>query len=60
MNEVSYANHESGDGYLKVEFMNENGVELARNFNSEYKARNFVNKLKHSKRCTLISYPLFK
>lgn len=29
-------------------------------FASEYQARRFVNKLKHSKRCRLISCPLFR
>ncbi len=33
---------------------------VSRRFTSEYLARKFVNKLKHSKRCRLVSYPLFK
>lgn len=36
------------------------GQTLIRSFESEPMAYNFVNKLKRSKRCILISYPLFK
>lgn len=36
------------------------GAILTRSFDSEYMARKFVNKLRHSKKCALLSYPLFK
>lgn len=41
-----------------VVFQNEKGVRLTREFDSPYLAARFVNKLRHSKRCTLISYPI--
>jgi len=47
--------------YYNVRFIiNATGVKLTKSFESPYNARQFVNKLKHSKRCTLVSYPLFK
>ena len=47
--------------YYNVSFIiNATGVKLTKSFESPYNARQFVNKLKHSKRCTLVSYPLFK
>lgn len=45
---------------MKVTFINERGNHVTKTFDSEYLCRNFVNKLKHSKRCVLVSYPLFK
>lgn len=43
---------------LKVEFMViATGVVKERNFDSYRECRNFVLKLKHSKKCQLISYP---
>lgn len=33
---------------------------LVKSFDSDYLARKFVNKLKHSKRCVLLSHPIFK
>ena len=44
---------------LEVVFLNERKVRVVKTFISYYACRLFVNKLKHSKRCTLISYPLF-
>lgn len=35
-------------------------VRLTKSFESEFMARKFVNKLKHSKECFLISCPIFK
>lgn len=35
------------------------GERVSRVFTSEYECRIFVNKLRHSKKCQLISYPLF-
>lgn len=47
--------------YYNVRFIiNATGVKLTKSFESPYNARQFVNKLKHSKRCTLVSHPLFK
>lgn len=36
------------------------GQKVVREFTSEYHARIFVNRLRHSKRCVLVSCPLFK
>lgn len=57
MNNVTYAN-KYNDGYYKVTFVvNQTREKLTRGFDSPYGARKFVNKLRYSKRCTLISYP---
>lgn len=45
---------------MRVVFLNECGTRVEKEFNSAYLCRKFVNKLKHSKRCVLVSYPLFK
>lgn len=59
--QTCYADADVGSGYYKVTFfVNQTGAKLTRSFDSEYLAWKFVNKLKYSKRCTLISYPLFK
>lgn len=39
--------------------VNKTGVLVKKEFDSVYKCRVFVNKLLHSKICTLISYPRF-
>lgn len=44
---------------LTVIFLNEKGERVIREFDSEYLCRKFVNKLRFSKRCRLISYPSF-
>lgn len=36
------------------------GVKLVKSFESEYMAYLFVNRMKRSKNCSLLSYPLFK
>lgn len=47
--------------YYNVKFIiRETGAKLTKSFESPYNARQFVNKLKHSKRCILVSYPLFE
>lgn len=47
-------------GYYNVTFIvNASRQKLTKCFDSPYQAKLFVNKLRHSKRCTLISYPLF-
>ena len=35
-------------------------TKVTKSFTSAYLAQKFVNKLKHSKKCRLISYPLFE
>lgn len=48
-------------GYYTVTFIvNTSGARLTRGFDSEQQARAFVNKLRHSKRCTLTACPVFK
>ena len=48
-------------GVYNVTFLvNETKTRLTRSFDSPVFARKFVQKLKHSKRCTLISAPLFE
>lgn len=44
---------------MSVVFINERGNRVEKTFDSEYLCRKFVNKLKHSKRCVLVSYPNF-
>ncbi len=45
---------------LRVVFLvNETGAIVEKGFDSVYLCRKFVNKLRHSKRCRLISYPVF-
>lgn len=47
-------------GHYKVTYLvNKTQEKLTRGFESEYHARQFVNKLRHSKRCTLVSFPIF-
>lgn len=47
--------------YYNVCFIiKETGAKLVKSFESEHMAYQFVNKLRHSKRCALVSYPLFK
>lgn len=45
---------------MSVVFINDRGKRVEKTFDSEYLCRKFVTKLKHSKKCTLVSYPLFK
>lgn len=61
MNTTSYAPaRQVDDGFYKVTYLvNNTGVKLTRSFLSPFSARKFVNKMKYSKRCTLISYPNF-
>ena len=55
-----YANEKAPYFYNVTFFVVETGEKLTKSFESEYMAYKFVNKLKHSKRCILVSYPLFK
>lgn len=58
-NKAYYASSDKGSGYYKVVFVNNSTkVRLVRSFDSPYLARKFVNKLRHSTRCTLVSSPL--
>lgn len=51
----------NNSGYYKVTYIvNESGVRITKGFESPYLARKFVLKLKHSKKCTLVSYPIFQ
>lgn len=60
MSETCYSENDTGKGYFKVTFLvNASRVRLTRSFDSPYLARKFVDKLKHSRRCTLLSYPVF-
>ncbi len=60
MNEAKYIEEVPFPGFNDVVFIaNNSGRKLVRQFDSPYTARKFVNKLKHSKRCTLVSYPDF-
>ena len=56
---TTYAENDDGFGFYKVTFANEFGVRLTRSFASPYLAKQFVNKLRRSKKCTLISYPAY-
>ncbi len=59
--QTCYTGNDTNAGYYKVTFIvNDTRQKLTRSFDSEYKAYLFVNKLRHSKRCTLTSYPLFR
>lgn len=58
--ETCRADNDTGTGYYKVYFLvNATKEKLVRSFDSLYLAEKFVNKLRFSKRCTLISCPLF-
>jgi len=47
-------------GRYKVTYLvNATNTRLTKGFESPYFAQQFVRKLKHSKRCTLLSSPLF-
>ena len=58
---TSYADAaDDGFGFYKVTFReNGTGRLLRRSFDSEYFCRQFVEKLKRSRKCTLLSYPIF-
>lgn len=54
-----YANETPPYYYNVTYIVNETREKLISSFECEYSAWKFVNKLKHSKKCTLVSYPLF-
>ena len=37
----------------------ESGVRVNKMFDSDFKCRAFIRKLRHSKKCLLVAYPLF-
>lgn len=49
-----------GNGFYEVRFIvRATGIAVTRGFDSPYLAWKFVNKLRHSKKCMLVSYPDF-
>lgn len=42
-----------------VSFLNDRGQLVEKKFDSPYLARVFANKIRHSKRCRLVSEPLY-
>lgn len=60
MNQISYIGNDCGFGDNKVVYVvNKNGAMLVRNFDSPFAAKKFVNRLKRSRVCTLVSCPIF-
>lgn len=57
--ETCYADEVSRFYYEVTYIVNATGTKLKRSFDSPYLAWKFVNKLRHSKKCTLVSYPYF-
>lgn len=58
---VTVSNEQDAPYYFNVCFrVRQTGKTLIRSFEAEPMAYKFVNKLKRSKRCVLIYYPLFK
>lgn len=46
--------------YEVVYLIRESGVKVTKNFDSPYLCRRLVNKLRHSKKCELISCPMLE
>lgn len=42
-----------------VVFLNESGTKVSKRFDSPYFCRKFVEKMRRSKRCKLLYYPIF-
>lgn len=53
-----YIGEYHGHGYSVEYLVHKSNTRLVRVFDSPYLARKFVNRLRHSKKCTLISYPI--
>ena len=52
-----FATGNSIPGHYKVTFIiNKSGDKLTRAFDSEYQMKKFINKLRHSRKCQLVSY----
>lgn len=59
--QTCYSTRDTSKGYYKVTFIvNATRQKLTRSFHSEHQAYLFVNKLKYSKKCTLVSHTSFK
>jgi len=49
--------HEIIPGHFKVTFIvHASGNKVTKSFDSEYHMRKFINKLRHSKKCSLVSF----
>lgn len=60
MTQTCYADHDTTTGFYKVKYLvKSRRVFLIRSFDSPYLARKFVEKLRRSHRCVLISAPVF-
>lgn len=57
---VRYADEISPFYYDVVYIVNATGAKLKHSFDSLYLAWKFTNKIKRSKKCTLVSYPNFQ
>ena len=56
--ETKYIEEVPNVGAFDVVFISkDSGRKLVRNFDSPYLAKKFVDKLRYSKRCILVSYP---
>lgn len=53
-----YASAATQSGTYEVTFINARGERLTNKYSSPYQARKFINKLRHSRKCILISYPI--
>lgn len=55
---VSYADSAPCTGCYEVTYIvKETGAKLIRSFDSERECARFINKLRHSKKCILVSWP---
>lgn len=59
MDKTVYASERPVSGTYDVVFITD-GKKLVRIFDGEFQARKFVNKMKRSRKCKLVSYPNFK
>lgn len=58
MNDTKYIEEIKTPGNLDVVFISrDSGKRLVRSFQSPYLAKQFANKVRHSKKLTLVSYP---
>lgn len=46
-------------GYVVTFLVIESNTRVSKGFDSAYKCKNFVNKVRHSKKLRLLSYPYF-
>lgn len=59
MSTTCYANECPSMPYNVTFIVKSSGEKVTRGFASPYLAQKFINKLKYSKKCSLISYPIF-